>query len=198
MPAQPKHRQAIVQAAARQFRRRGYAATGLSEIVERSGAPKGSLYHYFPRGKAQIGEAAVRSAGEVVRRTLEQIRAETPDAAGLIREYVRRLAGWITQSGWRDGCPITTILLETAADEPAIREAGHGAFEAWTAVLADALMAERVGFDRAARLAGFAVSALEGALIQARVQRSEAPILAAGEELAALFRAASTLKAGAL
>jgi TetR/AcrR family transcriptional repressor of lmrAB and yxaGH operons len=190
MPAPSKHRQAILQAAVAQFRRRGYAATGLADLIERSGAPKGSLYHYFPRGKAQIGEAAVRSAGETVRRTLEQIRAETPDAAALIREYVRRLAGWMEQSGWRDGCPITTTLLETAADEPAIRDAGREAFEGWRAVLADALMAERVGFDRASRLAAFAISALEGALVQARVERSPTPILAAGEELAALFRAA--------
>ncbi len=190
MPAQPKHRQAILQAAVGQFRRRGYAATGLNDIVQRSGAPKGSLYHYFPGGKAQIGEAAVRQAGETVRRTLEQMRAETPDAPGLIREYVRRLADWMAQSGWRDGCPIATTLLETAAEEPGIRDAGREAFEGWRAVIADALMGERMGFDRASRLAGFAVSALEGALVQARVERSPAPILAAGEELAALFKAA--------
>ena len=191
MPAQPKHRQAIVQAAAALLRRRGYAATGLNDIVARSGAPKGSLYHYFPRGKAQIGEAAVRAAGEVVRRTLEQIRAEAPDAAGLIGEYVRRLAGWMAQSGWRDGCPITTTLLETAADEPAIREAGQAAFAGWIAVMAQALRDDGVPPERADRLAAFAISALEGALVQARVERAEAPILAAGEELAALFRGAA-------
>ena len=41
-------RQAIVGAAARLFRRRGYAGVGINEIVEASGAPKGSVYHYFP------------------------------------------------------------------------------------------------------------------------------------------------------
>ena len=41
------------------FRRQGYAGTGLNDIVELSGAPKGSLYHYFPDGKASIAEAAV-------------------------------------------------------------------------------------------------------------------------------------------
>jgi len=37
----------------------GYACTGLNDIVDASGAPKGSLYHYFPAGKASIAVAAV-------------------------------------------------------------------------------------------------------------------------------------------
>ena len=66
MPAKPKHRDAIVNAAVALFRRRGYSGTGLSDIVELSGAPKGSLYHYFPNGKLSIAEAAVRLADHVV------------------------------------------------------------------------------------------------------------------------------------
>lgn len=187
MPAQPKHRNAIIQAAATLFRRGGYSATGLADIVARSGAPKGSLYHYFPRGKAQIGEAAVTSAGELVRRTLERLAAEQPDAPALIREYVRWLGIWMAQSAWRDGCPITTVLLETASDDEAIRTAGRVAFAGWAAIVAGKLEADGATPERAAVLAGFAISALEGSLIQARVERAEAPILAAGEALSALF-----------
>ncbi len=58
--ALPKHRSAIIAAAAKLFRRQGYAATGINEIADAAGAPKGSLYHYFPDGKDQIAEAAVR------------------------------------------------------------------------------------------------------------------------------------------
>lgn len=192
MPAQSRHRQAIVQAAQALFRRRGYAATGLNDIVERSRAPKGSLYHYFPRGKVEIGEAAVRGAGELVRRTLEQIAAETPTAAALQREYARRLAGWMAQSGWRDGCPITTILLETAADHAALRQAGAESFAGWAAVTARKLEADGVDPAQAAALASFAVSALEGSLIQARVQQSGAPLLQAGEMVARLCEQAAS------
>jgi TetR/AcrR family transcriptional repressor of lmrAB and yxaGH operons len=187
MPAQPKHRTAIVQSAAALFRRNGYSATGLADIVERSGAPKGSLYHYFPRGKAQIGEAAVASAGQLVQRTLATLATETPDAAALIREYCRWLGIWMAQSGWRDGCPITTVLLETAAGEDGIRAAGREAFAGWKATLAEALERDGAPVASAAELAGFAISALEGALIQARVEQSEAPIFSAGEVLARLF-----------
>ena len=62
MPAVPKHRKPIVDAAVTLFRRQGYAGTGLNDIVDTSGAPKGSLYHYFPDGKASIAVAAVEEA----------------------------------------------------------------------------------------------------------------------------------------
>jgi TetR/AcrR family transcriptional repressor of lmrAB and yxaGH operons len=70
MPAVPKHRGPIVDAAVRLFRRQGYAGTGLNDIVDTSGAPKGSLYHYFPDGKASIAVAAVEEAGQRVVRTI--------------------------------------------------------------------------------------------------------------------------------
>ncbi|MDB5432757.1 MAG: TetR family transcriptional regulator [Caulobacter sp.] len=187
MPAAPKHRAAIVAAAAALFRRNGYAATGLADITARSGAPKGSLYHYFPAGKAQIGEAAVRAAGETVRRTFAEIDAETGNAGRLIRAYAGRLAGWVEQSGWRDGCPITTVLLETAADDDRMRAAGRAAFDGWTAVVAEALARDGAEEARALTLARLAISALEGALILARVEQDAAAILSAGDEMAALF-----------
>lgn len=191
MPAQPRHRNAIVQSAAALFRRQGYAATGLADIVERSGAPKGSLYHYFPGGKGQIGAAAVASAGDLVRRTLAAIGEETPDAAALIAEYVRWLVIWLEQSGWRDGCPITTVLLETAAFDEGIRDAGRAAFAGWVEAVSMKLQSDGVAPETAGDLAGFAISALEGSLIQARVDRSPAPVLTAGRMLGLMFRQAA-------
>jgi TetR/AcrR family transcriptional repressor of lmrAB and yxaGH operons len=40
VPAVPKHRKPIVDAAVTLFRRQGYAGTGLNDIVDASGAPK--------------------------------------------------------------------------------------------------------------------------------------------------------------
>jgi len=51
MAGKAKHKQPIIDAAVRLFRQQGYAATGLNELVEASGSPKGSMYHYFPDGK---------------------------------------------------------------------------------------------------------------------------------------------------
>lgn len=185
MPAQ--HRQAIVRAAVALFRKQGFAATGLSEILERSGAPKGSLYHYFPGGKAELGEAAVRQAGATVTHTLSQLRGEASGAAEMIRRYVDLLATWMKKSNWRDGCPIVTTLLETAHDLVPVAAAGREALADWAEVLAAALQSEGVDPARARRLARFAISALEGALVQAKVEQDEAALLEARDELSALM-----------
>src|SRR5882757_7010424 len=173
MPAPPKHRGAIVRAAATLFRRNGYAAT---EIAEVSGAPKGSLYHYFPDGKDQIGEAAVRFAGKGVVATLEKLEQEHRSASAMIRAYCRLLAGWMAKSGFRDGCPISTTLLESAPQSAALAAAGREAFAGWCAVIARALVRDGFGKAEARRLSTLTVSAIEGALILARVEGSAAPI----------------------
>lgn len=77
MSAPPKHRDAIVNAAVTLFRRKGYSGTGLADILELSGAPRGSVYHYFPDGKSAIGQAAIAEAGRRVVETIDKLARET-------------------------------------------------------------------------------------------------------------------------
>ena len=176
MSAPPRHRGAIVRAAAALFRRNGYSATGINEIAEVSGAPKGSLYHYFPGGKDQIAEAAVRFAGAGVVATLEQLEQEHPSAASMIQAYCDLLAGWMAKSGFRDGCPIATTLLESAPQSAEMAAAGREAFAGWCAVIARALVRDGFAEADATRLSTLTVSSIEGALILARVEGSARPI----------------------
>lgn len=189
MPAVPKHRQPITDAAVMLFRRNGYAATGLNQIVEISGAPKGSLYHYFPEGKASIAVAAVEEAGRRVAVTLMKLAIECRSTGDLLRAHARLLSGWMRKSGFRDGCPITTVLLELAPKDRAVAEAGRKAYAARVGILRDKLLADGFPEARAERLATLFTSALQGALIQARVERSGAPIETAADELARMLEA---------
>ncbi len=187
MPAVPKHRQPIVNAAVTLFRRQGYAGTGLNDIVDASSAPKGSLYHYFPMGKASIAAAAVEEAGRRVAATVRQLASETGSTADLIRAHARLLSGWMRTSRFRDGCPITTVLLELAPRDRDVAQAGRNAYAARIKILADKLAADGFSAVRAERLAIVCVSTLQGALIQARVERSGAPIERAADELARML-----------
>ena len=187
MPAAPKHRAAIVRAAATLFRQQGYAATGINDIVGLSGAPKGSLYHYFPGGKEQIGEAAVAHAGEHAAKTLRRLAAGQPTAAALLRAYGEARAGWMTDSGFREGCPIATVLLETAAQSDAMASAGRAALASWSEVVERALLRDGMEPTLARTRARLAVAALEGAMVQARVERSGTPITDAASAVAELF-----------
>ncbi|WP_262047022.1 TetR/AcrR family transcriptional regulator [Bradyrhizobium sp. Bra78] len=187
MPAVPRHRQPIINAAVTLFRRQGFARTGLNDIVDVSGAPKGSLYHYFPDGKSSIAVAAVEEAGRRVAATVAKLAAECGSTGDLLRAHARLLAAWMQGSGFRNGCPITTVLLELAPRERAVSDAGRKAYAARIALLRDKLIADGFARPRAEALAVLCTSALQGALIQARVERSGRPIEITAVELARLI-----------
>jgi TetR/AcrR family transcriptional repressor of lmrAB and yxaGH operons len=186
VPAAAKHRERLVQTAVRLFRRQGYASTGLQQILEESGAPRGSLYHYFPGGKESIGEAAVVRAGRQVAEMLEGLAAAHRAPSAFVKAYCRQYADWMEESGFRAGCPLATTLLETAPVSEPITAAGLEAVESWTRIVAGVF--ERAGSPPrvARRRAEFTVAALEGALVLARVTRSREPILNVGRTVAEL------------
>lgn len=175
-PAERSTRDRLVGAAARLFQERGYAATGLAEILSLSGAPKGSLYHYFPGGKEDLAIAAAELAGARFRQSLThemEAASSTPD---LVRRFGARLAGWLEQSGFTKGCPLATLALEQAPHSPALSETLAELFAGWQAVLESRLAVDGVAATRRAELATLILSGLEGALILARVQKSSAPL----------------------
>lgn len=176
-------RRAFLDATAHLLRRQGYAGTGLSEIVARSGAPRGSLYFHFPGGKEELARAAMGRSGEQLRRA---IRA-TMDAPGGpragIAALLEALAAGLEGSGYRDGCPIATVALETAAESEPLRETAAAIFDSWVAELARALHDSGMERGAARRRALFVLSAIEGALLLSRARRDLAPLRAVREEL---------------
>jgi TetR/AcrR family transcriptional repressor of lmrAB and yxaGH operons len=195
MSAKSKHRDAIVQAAVTLFRRRGYSGTGLNDIVELSGAPKGSLYHYFPDGKLSIAEAAVRAAGQNIATTLSGLANDDKTSGELVRAFGILLAGWMTDSNFSSGCPIATTLLETAPDDAPVTAAGKEAFGTWRGAISSRLIAQGVSAQRSSRLAALVVAAMEGALIQSRVEGSADIILSCAQELESLLNSAAATHA---
>ncbi len=171
------HKQSLVRTAMRLFRRQGYASTGLQQIVAESGAPKGSLYHYFPNGKEALGEAAIALAGGMIGEMLAGLAARHREPKAFLRAYCKVMAGWMQESGFRSGCPVATTLLETAPQSPAISAAGRRAVDGWIGVVGGVF--EEAGIPRreAQSRAQLVIAAMEGALILARIRRSARPIL---------------------
>tara|TARA_R110002167_G_scaffold60368_1_gene170572 strand:- start:290 stop:859 length:570 start_codon:yes stop_codon:yes gene_type:complete len=180
---------ALIWAAARLFRRQGYAGTGLADILAASGAPRGSLYHYFPGGKEEIGAAAVAAAGGLVSDTLRELVAAAASPADFIRDYTDLLTRWLAASGFRDGCPITTTLLEMAPESEPITSAGRAAFADWRGIVADLL--RRHGWPDAEAMATALaiIGGLEGSLLLARVDGNPRALEAATDALCRLVAA---------
>lgn len=182
-------RRRIAGAAARLFQTRGYAATGLSEIVKRSGAPKGSIYHHFPGGKRDIAVAAAQQAGAQFEATLAEIAEAEGEAGAMLERYCEQLAGWMSVSGCRAGCPVAAMALEIAPEDDAIARAVAGVFARWRGVIADRIAADGAVEANADALAALAVNAVEGALLRARAERDPAALIETGAMLAELVRA---------
>jgi TetR/AcrR family transcriptional repressor of lmrAB and yxaGH operons len=180
-------RDAFVSSTAKLLRRQGYAATGLNEIVARSGAPRGSLYFHFPGGKQELALAAMEHSGEQLRGAIAAVMASPGGAARTVGGLIDALAAGLEASGYRDGCPIATVTLETAANAEPIRLTAERVFSSWLAEFESALVAEGLSLDVSKRRAMLVLAAVEGGLLLARARRDAAPLLAVKEELQALL-----------
>lgn len=176
-------RQAFVEATAELLRRQGYNATGLNEIVARSGAPKGSLYFHFPGGKEELAVAAMTRSGDQLRQAIEAIVKSSEDLGESLRRLVDSLAIGLERSGYEAGCPIATITLEAATTSDAVRATADAVFSSWLAVLQERLVAAGMNAVDAERRALLILAALEGALIIARARHDIGPLAAVRDEL---------------
>ncbi|HUN31084.1 MAG TPA: TetR/AcrR family transcriptional regulator [Trebonia sp.] len=169
-------KQKMVQAARQLIRERGYGATAFSDVLTRSGAPRGSVYFHFPGGKAQLGmEAAEAHAREQVE-IIDRAAGQASSAAQLIEQYVDLGRAGMVAGDYGRGCGIAPLVTEGVAQESAeLAETSRRAFSEIT----DRLAFHFVGFglDRpAARvLAEATIAGVEGAMITARALRSPAP-----------------------
>jgi AcrR family transcriptional regulator len=166
----------MVEAARQLFRERGYNATAFSDVLEVSGAPRGSVYFHFPGGKTQLAmEAAEAHAHEQVA-IIDRAAGQAGSAAQLIELYVNLGREGMVGSSYARGCAIAPLVTEGAAQESAdVGETSRRAFSEMTDRLAFHFVA--FGVDRApARVLAHAVIAgVEGAMITSRALRSPAP-----------------------
>lgn len=177
MKKSESHKLNLVRTAMRLFRRQGYASTGLQEILAQSGAPKGSMYYYFPEGKEALGAAAVEMAGDLMLEMLTDLTTRHATPRAFLQAYCRTMAGWMKESDFRSGSPVTTTLLETVPKSRPITAACQQAFDAWIDAVASVYVKAGTPAREAKSKAQLIVAAMEGALILARVRRSARPIL---------------------
>lgn len=184
-----QHEMALLVEAARLFRRKGYAATGTNEILAAAGAPRGSLYHYFPGGKEEMGARAIEAAAKRVTLTLKELAATATDPEDFVRRYMEQRAGFMAKSGFTEGCPITTTLLETVPGSEPITAVGQTALARWSQEIAAMLHRHGWPAERAASLARMILMASSGAQVHARVAGTAQPLRECADELCRLVRA---------
>src|SRR5690606_9419675 len=181
-------RERIVTAGAELFRRQGYTGTGVKQIITRAEAPFGSLYHFFPGGKQQLGAEVIREAGLPYAALFDIYIAAADDLVDGIESAFAGAAETLVETDYADACPIATIALEVASSNENLRPATAEVFEAWLAKGTEVYTAFGLSAEDARRLAIATVTSLEGAFVLSRSLRSTEPLAAAGRTVAALAR----------
>jgi TetR/AcrR family transcriptional repressor of lmrAB and yxaGH operons len=79
----------------------GYHSTRLNQIVAESGAPKGSLYPYFPDGKDGLVEEAIAHTRQIMEARLREGMAAYTSPVEAIPHFLRNLAPTSRPVGFR-------------------------------------------------------------------------------------------------
>jgi AcrR family transcriptional regulator len=180
----------IVIATAELFRRQGYTGTGLKQIVSEAEAPFGSLYHFFPGGKEQLGAEVVRQAGHFYFLLFEAIFEAAPDIVTATSDFFAGAAQTLRDTDYADACPIATVALEVASTNETLRTATADVFESWIDAATERSIEAGVSPKKARELAISFLAALEGAFVLSRALRSTEPLEIAGAHATAALRSA--------
>ncbi len=179
-------KQRMIESASLLLARRGPQATSFTEVLEASGAPRGSLYHHFPGGKQELVLASMSAAGDRALAALDAL--EGRPAVEIAESYLARWRSLLEWSGFGVGCAITAVTV--AADSQEQLERAAEVFRAWAGRLGELLAAGGVPAARAHSLATTLVAAGEGAVVLARATESFEPFDQVATELLSMVRAA--------
>ena len=111
MPQRSDARHRMIRSQALLQRERGVAGTALPDVIEHSGAPRGSIYHHFPKGRAELAEEATLFAAEWITRNLEQALASR-DPLAAHEAFIDSWLVVLRDSDFRAGCAVAAGALD--------------------------------------------------------------------------------------
>ena len=155
----------------------GLSGAGINQILAQSGAPKGSLYYYFPGGKQQIVIEALTLYADRVAGTFERALSSTTKPADKIRALFRFVADQFEDEAFGKSCAAGAVTLDLNADVATIQPVIEIIFKSWREVIARHLPITNTA--RRESLAGLILSTIEGAYVRGRAERSTQPFLEA-------------------
>lgn len=183
-------RDRIVEAAAASLAVRGYRGTGLKQIAEDSGAPIGSLYHFFPGGKDDIASAGLTWSAAGYATRVGMVLLERDDPVEAVRLAFRRAAENLESSDYADACPIATVALEVASTNESLRRVTGDVFEGWLSGLDAWFVDAGVSATEGRRLSTLFLASLEGGFLLCRAARDTTAMDYLGEQVTAALEAA--------
>lgn len=137
----------------------------MSDVIRHSGVPRGSVYHHFPGGKAELAARAIRDGGDEMVDRLRRMHEQLGSVARGVEAFCNYYIESLEITGFVAGCPIATVALEGPELDPEVRAQTGSAFATLVDVLAEALTTDGMDPVRADRLASVIVAAIEGGIM---------------------------------
>lgn len=165
-------RRRILLTAMELFAAKGYGSTSVSDILSRSQANSGSLYHFFP-GKQDVLIGVLEMYRDGIQEMLlDPAWRGVEDPVERIFALLAAYRGMLLESDCLYGCPIGSLALEIHEPDPPVRELLAQNFTNWTVAIQGCLDDAGLpgGVDRKG-LAEFILTTMEGAVMQARTHR---------------------------
>jgi TetR/AcrR family transcriptional regulator, lmrAB and yxaGH operons repressor len=178
-PVPSDARQKMIESAATLLAFRGLQGTAFSDVLELSGAPRGSIYHHFPEGKDELVDAAIELAGDRALTVLDGVEGAPP--VEVTRYFLELWRQVLVRSNLRAGCAVLAVTVAT--ESPDLLDHAASIFRAWRERIADFYVGGGVEPAAAARFAATLVAASEGAVVMSRAERSLDPFEAVAAEL---------------
>lgn len=163
-------RERVLAATLTLMRRSGYSGIGINEILAEGGAPKGSLYHFFPEGKRQIASEALNLYAAQVIALFDAALAAPGTPGQKVKRLLQVPAGRLEAANFALSCAAGAASLDLDADLEVVRRAVQRFFDGTMD-----LFAQRLGLPdrrRARSFAGLLLTAIEGAYIRGRAEHS--------------------------
>jgi len=177
----PYVRENLLRTGVKMLHEGGFTGTGIQEIVDAAGVPKGSFYNYFANKEA-FGTEAIDF---YFHHNLSKLQADLGNAAvpplERLRAYFESRARGFKTAGYCRGCMLGNFSLEVSDHSPLMRERLAAHFQAWSRLFEDCIaQAQRAGTIRnrlpATMLAQFLLNSWEGALLRMRAEKRSAPL----------------------
>lgn len=156
----------LIAAALSLFQARGYHGVSVSDILEATALPKGSLYHHFPGGKEELAIAAVAFIADEIDAKLAAEFAKNKRAGAVLLELANECVIWLRRTDFTQ-TPLLG-LLAASPGESALTQAICEAQKRWLARFETALGGTEDAHDKAC----LALASLEGGISLARMARS--------------------------
>ena len=173
--------------AAEVLRERGAAGVTIDEVLARSGAPRGSVYHHFPEGRSQLLREALEFAGYEISASLDEAAQESTTV--LLRRFVQLWENALLTSDYTAGCPVLAAAVGSGEDENQLTSVAAEIFGRWREAAKACYV--RDGFEPAdaSALADTTLAAMEGAVVLCRSARSLQPLHNVTAQLEFLIKA---------